>query len=302
MPRRTNDFQTLIATIYDQIVPEGGSVTESGMVFDKEAGILREVDILVEYKYAGHDFCFIVECRDRSRLETVEWIDGLIGKVKSLDVNKVIAVSSKGFAAAAKRKAEENGIDALTLKDATDMDWLKFPIKPGLTIMTGDTYSIREVFIKLDEDFIPINSFDLESSVEIEGEIVGDLKGLIEYIFKDSLVPQIEAYKKEHFLEIFKSKSDARKNITIEREYEWSNVVILNKKGERLQPKKIKYVVTGSRKAVDVEQQHRVFNDKMISTGKVLDSDGAAIKFSIIQDPETRKIHTRWRRKPESDL
>lgn len=302
MPKRTNDFQTLIATIYDQIVPEGGSVTESGMVLDKEAGILREVDILVEYKYAGHNFCFVVECRDRSRSETVEWIDGLIGKTKSLKVNKVIAVSSKGFTASAERKAKENGIDILTLKEANETDWASFPIKPGLILMTDDVYNIHEVFYKLDDGFIPITTLDLESNVEIKGEIVGDLKGLIEYIFKEHLVPQIDKYKKEHFLEIFKSKSDAEKSIIVEREYDWSDIYILSKEGDRIQPKKVKYVVVGSRKTVDVKQQHRVFNEKMVSTGKHLDSDGMAIEFSIIQDPDTNKIHGRWNKvKTESN-
>ncbi|MGH9913639.1 MAG: hypothetical protein ACRD4W_14435 [Nitrososphaeraceae archaeon] len=50
MPKRTNDFQELIATIYKQITPHGGKVTESGMAFDKDANTLREVDILVEYR------------------------------------------------------------------------------------------------------------------------------------------------------------------------------------------------------------------------------------------------------------
>ena len=39
--KRTNDFQDLIASIYKQIVPDGGKVTESGMVYDKEADTLR---------------------------------------------------------------------------------------------------------------------------------------------------------------------------------------------------------------------------------------------------------------------
>ena len=107
MPKRSNDFQSLIKTIYDQIVPKGGTVTESGMVYDREAETLREVDILVKYRYAGHDFRFIVECRDRSRTETIEWIDALVGKTKSLNVNKVIAVSSKGFSVSAINKAKE---------------------------------------------------------------------------------------------------------------------------------------------------------------------------------------------------
>lgn len=61
MPKRTNGFQSLAKTIYEQIVPTGGVATESAEAWDKEAGILREVDILVRYEYAGYEFSFIVE-------------------------------------------------------------------------------------------------------------------------------------------------------------------------------------------------------------------------------------------------
>lgn len=180
MPKRTNDFQTLIKHIYEQIVPDGGTVIESGMVHDKDAGILREVDILVKYKYAGHEFSFVVECRDRSRAETVEWIDGLIGKTKSLDVNKVIAVSSKGFASSAIKKAQQNGIETFTLTEANETHWGEFPFKPGLLVMTNDVYKIHDVLYKKEEDFIPMTQLDIENDIEINGEKVGSLKSIIE--------------------------------------------------------------------------------------------------------------------------
>lgn len=302
MPKRTNDFQTLIKTIYEQIVTEGGSVTESGMVLDKEAGILREVDILVKYKYAGHEFSFIVECRDRSRTETVEWIDGLIGKTKSLNVNKVIAVSSKGFTASAEKKARENGIETLTLEEANETDWAKFPIKPGLVVMTDDVYNIHGVFYKHDEDYLPVATLGLESNVEIKGEIAGDLKGLIEYFFQEHLAPQIDKYKKEHFLEIFKTKADVDKSLLVQREYDWSGIYVISKDGERVELNKVRYIVIGNRKTMNVEQEHRVFNEKMISTGKHLNSDGTTIEFNIVQDPDSRKMHAHWiKNKTESN-
>ena len=55
MPKRSNDFQSLIKFIYDRITPETGTVTESAMVYDKDAKILREVDILIEQKLSAHD-------------------------------------------------------------------------------------------------------------------------------------------------------------------------------------------------------------------------------------------------------
>jgi hypothetical protein len=132
MPKRTNDFQSLIKFIYDRITPEGGTVTESAMVFDNDSKTLREVDILIEHKISDHTIKIAVECRDRSRKDTVEWIDGLVGKTLSLDVNKVVAVSKKGFAQPAIDKANSYGIDTLSLKEASEKDWKLYFIKPGL--------------------------------------------------------------------------------------------------------------------------------------------------------------------------
>lgn len=301
MPKRTNDFQSLIKKIYDQIVPEGGEVTESGMVFDKEAGILREVDILVKYKYAGHDFSFIVECRDRSRAETVEWIDELVGKTKSLSVNKVIAVSSKSFASSAKRKARENGIETLTLEKAQEVDWEKYPIKPGILVMTDDVYIINDVLYKVGEDYKPITSLGIDSNVGVNGEVIGDVKGFVGNFFKEHIVPHINEYKKNHFLEIFKTKEDVGKTLLVEIEYDWPGIYVLDNKGNKTELKKVKYIITGNRISMDVEQAHHVFNEKMVSTGRHLDADGSAIDFSVIQDPDTKKIHARWERKVDSE-
>lgn len=296
MPKRTNDFQELVRTIYEQIVPEGGTVTESGMVLDKDADILREVDILVSYKYAGHKFNFIVECRDRSRADTVEWIDSLIGKAKSLNVDKVIAVSSKGFTASAERKANENGIDTLTFDEANDTDWAKFPIKPGLFVITDDLYSIHDVFYMLNDEYVPIQTLGLSSNVEIKGEIVGDLKGLIEYFFKKHIVPHIDKYKSEHFLEIFKTRADADKTLLAQSDYNWRGIYVNSEEAGRVELKKVRYIIIGNRKSMDVKQEHKIFNEKMVSTGKHIESDGSVINFSIVQDPDTEKIHARWRK------
>lgn len=296
MPRRSNDFQKLIKTIYEQIIPEGGSVTESGMIYDKESGIQREVDILVEYRYAGHDFSFIVECRDRSRNESIEWIDSLVGKTESLNVNKVIAVSSKAFSSSAIRKAQENGIELLTLDKALETDWIHFPIKPGLVIMTDDVFTINDVHYISGGEYHQISELGLDSKVEIEGEILGDLIGLIEYFFKEILGPKIDEYKKENFLEIFKKRADLEKNLLAESEHDWSGVTVLIKSGKRVELSKVKYIVIGNRKSQKLEQEHHVYNEKMISTSSHLDVDGSAINFSIIQDPETKKLHITWKR------
>lgn len=297
MPKRTNDFQGLIKLIYDQIVPEGGVVTESGMVLDKDAGILREVDILVEYKYAGHPFKFIVECRNHSRKQTIEWIDGLIGKTKSLDVNKVIAVSSKGFHPSAIRKANENNIETFTLEQANDTNWGEFPFKPGIVLISNEIYKINNVFYKSKDKFIDMSELNLESQVQIDSENKSTLKGLVENFFHNFITPQIEQYKKDNFLKLFQTREDTEKTLIVESEHNWPEVTASDKNGNLVTFSNVKYVVFGTRTIADVEQEHKVFNNKVISLGKHQDIDGTKYDFTTIQDPDTQKLHINWARK-----
>jgi hypothetical protein len=121
VPARTNEFQQIVKYIYDQISP-GATVTESGFLKERD-GTLREVDVLIEWKFAGVDLQMAVECREYSREQNIQWVDDLIGKYTDLTVNKVVAISSSKFRPSAKRKAWAHGIDVITVNEALTKDW-----------------------------------------------------------------------------------------------------------------------------------------------------------------------------------
>ena len=124
MPKRTNEFQQIVAYIYSQIVPAGGRVTESAFLREDGEGDPREVDVLVEHAIVGHDIKIAVECRDYTRDQNVEWIDNLIGKYSRLKVNQVVAISSSLFSQTAKTKAAKHNIEAITVNEALTIDWV----------------------------------------------------------------------------------------------------------------------------------------------------------------------------------
>jgi hypothetical protein len=136
MPKRTNEFQRLVAYVYSKITPIGGKVTESAELLEDGSTTKREIDILIEHKISGIELKIAIECRDRSRDETVEWIDLLIGKYSRLKVNKVVAVSSAGFSNEAERKAAAHGIDTITAEEATKVDWAAMIAAQIFTVMT----------------------------------------------------------------------------------------------------------------------------------------------------------------------
>jgi tetratricopeptide (TPR) repeat protein len=135
MAKRSNEFQKLVHYIYSKIAAPF-KVSESAMVRENGTGAEREIDILIEGAIAGIEVRIAVECRDRSRTDTIEWIDHLIGKYARLKMNKIVAVSSQGFSKDAERKAAEHGISLLATEDAENVDWAKEIARPFFDVMT----------------------------------------------------------------------------------------------------------------------------------------------------------------------
>jgi hypothetical protein len=295
MPKRTNNFQSLVKRIYDQIVLEGGTVTESAELWDEEAKKVREVDILVCHEYAGHKFRSIIECRDRARSETVEWIDGLVGKTKSLKVDKVIAVSSKGFAAAAERKAKYNNIETITMREAQERDWANFLFKPGLLLISEETFEIKEIALTAKGRASPVENMDLRSEVVIQGIAVGNLEAFINYFFREHVVPGAVAYKKEHFLEIFKTREDIEKPLLINCQKDLNGLIVLTRDGSRVEISRISFVLVETRHHEDIPQSHYLYrNQEMFSVGKLAEADGRQVNVSLMQKTVPPSISVRF--------
>jgi hypothetical protein len=128
MPKRSNDFQHLIAMIEAQLASAETGVTESKLVQDT-IGIEREIDVAVEGHLNGHAVSVAVETRNRSRPADIGWIDNLGGKYRHLPIDKVVAVSSSGFTKKARERAASSTaprIETLTLGDALETDWNAF--------------------------------------------------------------------------------------------------------------------------------------------------------------------------------
>ena len=296
MPKRTNDFQELIITIYEQITPDYGKVTESGMVYDKDAKTLREVDILIEYRLTHHNFKMMIECRDRSRKDSVEWIDGLIGKSKSLEVNKVVAVSMKGFTDSAIKKANNNGIDTLSIDEAVEKDWEKYPVKPAIALFTDENCKIIDVLYKVDEEYRSVAELGLNSMVIKDGIQIASIKDTFEYFLEKKFKQQIQEKVNKDRAEIFKTKDDLSKTLYAESEFNFVGLKAKLDNGDKVDISQVRIIVNSTRRTFDIKPNHCKFNDLMVSTAKHLDTDGSLIKFNVVQDTESKKIHVKWKK------
>jgi hypothetical protein len=160
MPKRTNRFQRIVKYIYAQVTPAGGKVTESAMLPETGTGTLREIDILIEHSIAGHKVQIAVECRARGRVETIEWIDSLIGKYSRMNVNHVVAIAQTRFASAAKEKARQHNIELITINEALTADW-----RTSIERWRGMTHSFT---------LMRITALDANGTVLTESEITPD--------------------------------------------------------------------------------------------------------------------------------
>lgn len=101
----------------------GATVEWNGTIIDPDTGVARQIDVLITSADGKHS---TVECRDHSEAQSVKWIEELIGRKLSLQLDGMIAVARNGYSLPAAKKAARYGIvlyDFDTLTDAEIASW-----------------------------------------------------------------------------------------------------------------------------------------------------------------------------------
>lgn len=96
MPRRTNIFQEVVAIIHRHMAP-GAEVTESAEFRHALTNRLREVDVAITSKVAGHEVIVCVEATKTGRRADATWVEQQVGKHRHLPTSKLVLVSDAGF-------------------------------------------------------------------------------------------------------------------------------------------------------------------------------------------------------------
>jgi len=210
MPKRTNEFQQVVRLIHKGLEAANASVTESVMLKEQKTLSEREVDILVERKENGRPQQIAIECRDWKREATLPWIDELIGKYIDLGVQRVIAVSKRGFSKSARLKAAAYGIECISMQRALSTDWPRQFIEPGLVIMPRIVMHLKKLEMILD----PPSGEALKPSTILHddnghGE---ELRALWPKLFAPVIEKHINGYMGQHFFEVFQTMGDLKKS------------------------------------------------------------------------------------------
>ncbi|WP_176985572.1 MULTISPECIES: restriction endonuclease [unclassified Streptomyces] len=86
---------------------ESASVTHNAKIKGLLSEVGRQIDVLVEGTFAGSPTRLVVEAKRRGRRVTIETVDGFVGKLLDLGVERGIIYSSRGFTEGALRRASK---------------------------------------------------------------------------------------------------------------------------------------------------------------------------------------------------
>lgn len=181
MPKRTNLFQQLAQSVYEQL-SIGSHVEESAMLKDEYTGSFREVDIVVRTSVSTHDNYMSIECRDHSRRQDVTWVESMYGKHTGLPTNKLVLWSRSGFSKDAIVKANALNIDTISGDEGINTDWAKIArdIEGGYVHYLAPTFLTPVIDVMLpDNTLFRIEDASTVNWENADGKNVGSMQVLI---------------------------------------------------------------------------------------------------------------------------
>lgn len=128
MARDGKGLEALVAFVEKTLLPQGFMVNTNAKVFDDDGHQAAEFDVEVRGRVGTTDLHWLIECRDRpgSGAAPASWIEQLVGRRNRFHFNKVTAVSTTGFAPAARKFAAEQAIEIREVSALApeQFDWL----------------------------------------------------------------------------------------------------------------------------------------------------------------------------------
>lgn len=122
MVRQGRDFEKLVALLENSLISEDVEIKSPDYLIDKVTGRPREVDISIRKTIGSIPILIIIECRDRSNVEDVRWIEQVAQKRNDLNASKAVVVSRSGFTSNALTKAQHLNISTRQFDQITEND------------------------------------------------------------------------------------------------------------------------------------------------------------------------------------
>lgn len=276
MPARTNEFQKLVTVINRHLGGDDVKITESAMLYDKEAETDREVDILVETTVINRQIKMGIECTARAAPVDITILQAFKEKHRNLGIHKTIVVSKNGFTESARSYGKNQHLDLLTFDDAETADWSdKFAALKGL-MMYGRRYGLQAVNLSFTEAPQAFN-YDVTTKVWYGEEWIS-LAEFTQHIFRASNISTIA----------FKELMENEKNggtPTLQLNTQLSGVEFMDKDGNKVMPSgmQVVYEYTTRYESLSTAQTKYEDNDLVVG-GFFNDKDGDFVHAAFTEN------------------
>jgi len=123
MPRKGRFLEILVKHLQGFFGPQEIEI-KSPELFYQNGKLVGEIDVTMRGKLGSSSIFIGIECRDRPQdgPQGIPWLTQINGKQRLFKTDKMIAVSTTGFAPEAIKVAEGFGIDLLTINNANEID------------------------------------------------------------------------------------------------------------------------------------------------------------------------------------
>ena len=284
-PKRTNDFQKLVFAIEIATAPIGAKVTQSAVVMDRDAE--REGDILIEYEIGGHPYKIAVECRDHKNVaQNLTWIDSLVGKYKDTNVNLIVAVTSTGFTPQAITKAQNNRIQLLTLKEATEADWAGKLLKTYTKILSTRITPYQYGLLYKEKDTPKLSDAEFRNTVisNGRGETVGIVNEFMRDAYDSAAQASVDNYIAINMKELMSSPINRTLDLTMPAEV---RDLFIRAENRTYEIAAVEFRVKVDLIFTDASDKHFIYNDMVVTQSTASTSD-QTVELGMIQriDPE----------------
>lgn len=191
MPKRTNDFQELVALIQRALVPEGATITESAMVETSDGRTAREIDILIDSAVGPYRIRVAVEAKKQFRKMDEVAFDSIVGKYLhegGVHVNKIVVVAHKGFTEGVITRARVLKIDLIKLSEANSVDWSR--LRPPHSCLQA---AVELIAIEYDDAVRNQFGGNVPDEAQIVcscGQHYGPPRNYARYVFSNMIVQQ----------------------------------------------------------------------------------------------------------------
>ncbi|MGE0201339.1 MAG: hypothetical protein AB7P76_10270 [Candidatus Melainabacteria bacterium] len=120
LARLGKEFELLVSRIERSLSPLGAVITTPDKIPDKVANIDREVDASIRYTVGSTPLLITIECRDRTSVQDITWLEQIKSKKESIGAHQTIVVSKEGFSRSAIEYANHHAIALRQIEEVTD--------------------------------------------------------------------------------------------------------------------------------------------------------------------------------------